>query len=138
MALLALVLCLLTGSVGVAATQRFCAMLGMSSPAAAAKMQRMGCCQKARKNHCAKDQNQAQLDKKCCSVATTYHKLDITTSLKFNKVELAALPPMLLPSHFFTLLVPVQSSGTDWPLYSDTSPPLTGRELLQRIQLLRI
>jgi len=134
---LAMAFSVLTGSVGMAATQRFCAMLGMAaSPAAADKMEKMGCCSKREKPGCP---DSPKLEKKnCCSVSTTYNKLEVESALKFSKVELLALPaaianPFPLPPVAFTV-----STASTWPFYSDTSPPLGGRDLLLRLSILNI
>ncbi|WP_205502037.1 hypothetical protein [Rufibacter psychrotolerans] len=135
--LLILAFSLLTGSVGVAATQRFCAMLGMTAaPSAAKKMADMGCCSKKQKPACP--EAAAKVGKeKCCSVSTTHHKLDVESLLTYDKVELVALPPMLVSS-FLLPLVPTAAPATTWPLYSDSSPPLAGKELLHRLHILNI
>jgi hypothetical protein len=137
MVLFLLVFSLLTGSVGVAATQQFCAMLGMSSStAAAAEMKAMGCCAKQEKPACPA--GAASVDKTpCCSSATIFHKLDITTSLKLSKLEFSVAPPMLV--HSFLLPPPVLPLVTEkWPFYTDTSPPLAGKDLLHRLHILNI
>ncbi|WP_207435011.1 HYC_CC_PP family protein [Sabulibacter ruber] len=135
--LLALAFCLLTGSVGVAATQRFCAMLGMPvSPDSGEKGQKMNCCTKKQKPACP--ETTAKVDKaKCCSISVTHHKLDVQSALKFDKVEMVALPPMLVNT-FLLPPTPTSIQTKAWPLYSDTSPPVAGRELLHRLHILNI
>jgi hypothetical protein len=128
---------LLTGSVGVAATQRFCAMLGMGpSHEMTWEMEKMGCCAAKKKPPCP--EGTTQVDKTpCCSEATTHHKLDVPTTLKFSKVEFVALLPALT-SVF--LLPPVATAPVKgiWPFYANTSPPLAGRDLLHRLHILNI
>ncbi|MBA9076408.1 hypothetical protein [Rufibacter quisquiliarum] len=142
--LLLLVFSLLTGSVGVAGTQRFCAMLGMAIPssAAAKKMEKMGCCSKKKKAPACPKPDKApkttSVSKKaCCSEATTYQKLDVETSLKFSKVEFLAIAPALT-STFLLPPVTLATEANSWPLYSDSSPPLAGKDLLHRLHILNI
>lgn len=137
MVLLVLAFSLLTGSVGMAATQRFCAMLSMApSQEMTRKMEEMGCCKAKKKASCP--DGTTRVDKTpCCSVATTHHKLDIPSTLKLSKVEFVALPPALASVFLLppVALTPIEGS---WPFYSDTSPPLAGRALLHRLHILNI
>ncbi|MGV3540984.1 MAG: hypothetical protein ACO1OQ_14310 [Rufibacter sp.] len=143
MVLLLLVFSLLTGSVGVAGTQRFCAMLGVAIPSAAAKkMEKMGCCAKKKKAPACPKPDKApkttSVSKKaCCSEAVTYQKLDVESALKFSKVEFIALAPALTSTFLLPpAITPAISGG--WPLYSDSSPPLAGKDLLHRLHILNI
>lgn len=133
---LAMAFSILTGSVGMAATERFCAMLGMVPKASAMeKMEKAGCCEKKEKPACP---DAPVLDKEdCCSVTTTYHNLEVESTLKLTKVELVAVPVFL--SNPFPL-PPVQKVAAlnTWLFYSDTSPPLAGRDLLHRLHILNI
>ncbi|RNI27107.1 hypothetical protein EFA69_13100 [Rufibacter immobilis] len=136
--LLLLVFSLLTGSVGMAATQRFCAMLGMDSkPAASKEMKAMGCCTKKQKPTSCPEAAAKVEKQKCCSVSTTHHKLDVQSALKFDKVEVLTLQPMLVSSFLLPQISATAQSST-WPLYTDTSPPLAGKDLLHRLHILII
>ncbi|WP_210490711.1 hypothetical protein [Rufibacter aurantiacus] len=133
--LLAVAFCLLTGSIGVAATHRFCAMLGMS-PIEEIGLQSGGmeCCAAEKKSSCQDEVTKVE-QQSCCSSSVTYHKLDIPSTLKFSKVELLALMPVLTTSF---LMPPVSTAPAigSWAFYSDSSPPLAGRELLHRLHTL--
>ncbi|MFC6999195.1 HYC_CC_PP family protein [Rufibacter roseus] len=134
--LLAMAFSILTGSVGMAATERFCAMLGMAPSAMAVeKMEKAGCCAKEEKPVCP---DAPVLEKKdCCSLTTTHQKLEVESTLKLTKVEMLAIPAFI--SNPFPL-PPVQEAVvlSTWPFYTDTSPPLAGRDLLHRLHILNI
>jgi hypothetical protein len=137
--LLLLSFSVLTGSVGIAATQRFCAMMGMEiSPAKAEKMEEMGCCKKKAQPKKSCEAGAAQVEKKgCCSSSTTYHKLDNLALKLTDKVVFYFLQPALVSS----FLVPptmVLVTSSSWPSFTDTSPPLAGRDLLTRLHILNI
>lgn len=134
---LALAFSVLTGSVGMAATERFCAMLGVSldSPGQE-KMEKMGCCSKKEKPACPTETKTAK--KKCCSVSTTFQKLDIESSLKLQKVEFVSMPMALANPFPLPLAAVLAPTASTWPFYADTSPPLAGRDLLHRLHTLII
>lgn len=136
-AVLAMAFSILTGSVGMAATERFCAMFGVTLDGPAqAKMEKMGCCSKEEKPGCPV---KLKMDKKkCCSISTTYEKLDVESSLKFSKVEFVSLPAVLANPFPLPLVARTTPTSDNWPFYSDTSPPLAGRDLLNHIQVLTI
>ncbi|QHL86904.1 hypothetical protein GU926_05410 [Nibribacter ruber] len=137
--LLLLAFSVLTGSVGIAATQRFCAMMGMELPAAKAeKMKEMDCCKKKAQPKKSCQEAAAQVDKKeCCSSSTTYHKLDNLALKLSDKVVFYALQPALVSS-FLTPPTTAVIISSSWPSFTDTSPPLTGRDLLTRLHILNI
>ncbi|WP_192821369.1 hypothetical protein [Rufibacter sp. LB8] len=137
--LLLLAFNVLTGSVGMAATQRFCAMLGMAPSAAAAeKMEKMGCCKAKKKTPVCPTAETTTLDKTpCCTVATTFHTVDVAPTNKLPKVEFAVLAAVPETS-FLVPFLGAQSVSKGWPLYSDSSPPLAGIDLLHRLHILNI
>ncbi|WP_181306816.1 hypothetical protein [Rufibacter sp. XAAS-G3-1] len=103
---------------------------------AAQEMEAMGCCEAKKKPACP--EGTTQVDKTpCCSVFTTHHKLDIPSTLKLSKLELMALPPALTSVFLLPTVVLTTVEGS-WPNYSDTSPPLAGRDLLHRLHILNI
>ncbi|MBC3538663.1 hypothetical protein ACFSC6_19650 [Rufibacter sediminis] len=102
----------------------------------AQKMEEMGCCATKKKAACPEGTTQVE-KASCCSVSTTLHKLDIPSTLKFSKVEFAALPPALASVFLLPPVVGAPEEGA-WPNYSDTSPPLAGRALLHRLHILNI
>ncbi len=134
---LALAFSILTGSVGMAATVRFCAMLGVSLNASAQlATEKMSCCTKPDKPDCSKEAEKS--NKKCCTVALTHQKLSLESPTKFAKVEFLSLPAALANPFPLPLVAsdgPVVITGS---FYSDTSPPLAGRDLLTRLQILNI
>ncbi|KAA3437540.1 hypothetical protein [Rufibacter hautae] len=133
--LLVVAFCLLTGSIGVAATHRFCAMLGMSQmEEAGLKSDGSDCCAAEKKSSCPAEVTKVD-QQSCCSFSVTYHKLDIPSILKFSKVELLAISPMLTTSFLVPPVATVPVIGS-WAFYSDSSPPLAGRELLHRLHTL--
>ena len=96
----------------------------------------MGCCASKKLPACPK--GGSTLDKEtCCKVATSYQKLEIETGLVISKVQFTlALPQPALPSFLFGRSTPTLPQA--WPFYTDTSPPLAGRQLLQRLHILNI
>ncbi|GAA4301374.1 HYC_CC_PP family protein [Nibribacter koreensis] len=137
--LLLLAFSVLTGSVGIAATQRFCAMMGMEiSPAKAEKMEEMGCCQKKAQANKSCEAAAAQVEKEdCCTASITYHKLDNLALKLSDKVVFYTLLPALTSSY----IVPptfVLVASSSWPSFTDASPPLAGRDLLTRLRILNI
>ncbi|AKQ45982.1 hypothetical protein TH63_10545 [Rufibacter radiotolerans] len=120
---------------GMAATQRFCAMLS-TSPATGQDLEGMGCCAEKATNDCPEEAPRFAR-KPCCSFSTTHQKLDVVSVAPISKVQFTAFFPAQVPF----LLRPVmaaRAATVAWPLYSDASPPLTGRQLLQRLHTLHI
>ena len=133
--LLLLVFSLLTGSVGTAATQRFCAMLSIAQ-GSDQKMEDMGCCSEKATDPCPEEAPRF-IKKPCCSFSTTHQKLEVVSATPISKVQF----PVVLPFQARSFLQHIsQASATlvAWPLYSDSSPPLAGRQLLQRLHILNI
>lgn len=137
--LLLLAFSVLTGSVGIAATQRFCAMMGMEiSPDKADKPEETGCCKKeaAPKKSCQEAASQVAKED-CCSTSTTYHKLDNLTVKLTDKVVFYSIQPALVSSFLVPPTVALEASSS-WPSFTDTSPPLAGRDLLTRLHILNL
>ncbi|WP_460893398.1 hypothetical protein [Rufibacter soli] len=133
--LLLLVFSLLTGSVGVAATQRFCAMLSTTA-GADQKMEDMKCCSKKAADSCP-EKAPRFIKKPCCTFSTTYQKLEVVSSAPSSKVQFPVI--LSVPTSFFSQPgFSALATQVAWPLYSDSSPPLAGRQLLQRLHILNI
>lgn len=123
-----LTLCILLGSVGIAFSEQLCQMTGLK-PSAATE-QTVGCCKSSDSGTAGEDD--------CCDVQVSFEKLDPVSSLKGFHLE----APAFFSSPWKPLLLP------EWALaattekriltYSDSSPPLYGRSLLQRIHILNI
>ena len=120
---LLLALCVLLGSVGIALTEQLCLMTGLRTVevlAHAGESCGKGC---------------ASADEDCCSVEVSYSKVATVAAQK------AALPalPVLLPAASKPHCTPrFQRPAEDQrPLArSDSPPPLYGRSLLHRLQVL--
>jgi len=122
--LILLTLCILLSSTGVALSEQLCRMAGMEK--AAAKKEMTGCCKKPAP--------EADEDA-CCTVKLSFEKLEPVSSLKTFQLE--------LPVFFAHLPTPIifrwdDRLTTDQRIftYSDSSPPLYGRNLLHRIHIL--
>lgn len=137
---LTLAFSVLTGSVGMAATKRFCAMLGGEVTAMEMQaMEKKGCCSSKPKPASKAPANTKSYFTKtdCCSVSTDFQKLDLEAGLSLQKITLEAAPAPL-PFSFSFSTVRVAWVKSTWPFYSDTSPPLSGRDRLHRLQVLTI
>ena len=137
--LLLLAFSVLTGSVGIAATQRFCAFMGMEmSSVKKGKTEKAGCCHKKETPQQACQETAAQVDEKqCCFSSTSYHKLDNLAVKSGDKFAFYALQPALVSSFLMPPTVALASAWS-WPIFTDTSPPLAGRDLLTRLHILNI
>ncbi|WP_345157754.1 hypothetical protein [Pontibacter saemangeumensis] len=120
---LLLALCVLLGSVGIALTEQLCLMTGLRTVEVLAHAG----------ESCGK--NCASAGEDCCSVEVSYTKVATVAAQK------AALPalPVLLPAAGTLHGTPwLYRPGADQrlPAYSNSSPPLYGRSLLHRLQVL--
>jgi hypothetical protein len=119
-----LTLSVLLGSVGVALSEQICLMTGLKQPAGQNLTD--SCCQEPDSN--------AEEDS-CCTEALSFEKLEPVSAQKAFHLEVPVffnqpLNPLLL----VLALVP----GADQRLltYSDSSPPLYGRQLLHQLHIL--
>ena len=117
--LLMLAFSITLGSVGVAFGQQLCNMVMIGSTDAHEK-EMSGCCSESESSGEYND---------CCTLKVAYKKLDLISTAKADlaqKIFLIA-PVLYLPDLQWTLgLVSSKTILT----YSDSSPPLTGREIL--------
>ena len=123
---LLLSLCILLGSVGVALSEQLCQMTGLKKAEVLA--QNDACCENGKA---------ASEEDSCCTEEVTFAKLETVSSQKALAIA--------LPVFFYTEAKPAfnglqNNLATDKRLltYSDSSPPLYGRELLNRLQVLII
>lgn len=123
---LLLSLCILLGSAGIALSEQLCLMTGLKSVEMLAHND--GCCE---------SREAASEEDSCCTEEVTFAKLETVSSQKAFGVALPAL--------FYAEVKPVFKGlfsyiETEQRLltYSDSSPPLYGRRLLHRLQVLLI
>ncbi|HEY4650628.1 MAG TPA: hypothetical protein VIG72_04395 [Pontibacter sp.] len=125
--LLLLALSIALGSVGIALGQQLCQMAMLSSTSKPAQEMK-GCCSKSERSDTADD---------CCTLKVTHKKLDVVSTTKadlLQKVYLAA--PAIFPAPAYFLPVPVPTKQV--LSYSDSSPPLSGRDILLQKHILRV
>jgi hypothetical protein len=127
---LLLTLSILLGSFGVALSEQLCLMTGIRTPAAQEQMD--GCCQKPDSQE---DDKQGSEDDDCCTTAMSFEKLEPVSSLKAFSLEL----PVFFAVNFtplFTTWAPAVATDQRILTYSDSSPPLYGRQLLHSLHIL--
>ena len=133
---LTIILSILLSSVGVALPRHICLMTGIVQETPTAKV--TDCCQK--KTVCT--ESEADLEKvsnendSCCALSVEHEKLNPEASLKGFSLNFLALSPALLPVFPAYLFAPVAATQQEILTYSDSSPPLYGRSLLRKIQIL--
>ena len=117
--LLLLAFCITLGSVGIALGQQLCQMVMIGDSEKPAK-EMSGCCSEG-------DTTDTEDD--CCTLKITYKKLDLVSAVKADVVKkLYFAVPQFTPPILQFLTTPV---AVDEILhYSDSSPPLYGRQLL--------
>ncbi|WP_438804758.1 HYC_CC_PP family protein [Pontibacter akesuensis] len=120
-AVLLLAFSVLLGSVGVALSETICRMAGTDTRIAASAD---ACCSKPR---------QAEEKDSCCEKEVSYDKLEPVAAQKQHT--------LLVPVFFLTPLKPllpqqIIAAEAKVYTYTDSSPPLHGRNLLHRIQVL--
>lgn len=116
--LLLLALSILLSSVGIGLSEKLCRMAGFGAMAAPASSE---CCLSTDTS-----------DSDCCEEHVSYEKLEPVSTIKHLQVPVFFLTVAkpLLPQQPVTLL------AAEVLTYSDNSPPLAGRKLLQRYQVL--
>lgn len=122
-----LTLCILLSSVGVALSGELCVLTGIKQVNTV--VQKDHCCE-------APDQQTATEDD-CCMEDVSYEKLEPVSSLKHFHLEQPVYftegLKSFLGQNAFSL-----SKADKLYTYTDSSPPLYGRSLLQKIQILLI
>jgi len=126
-AVLLLTLCILLSSVGVALSEQLCSMTGLKQVTAI-----------PRQDNCCEEPTAANKDESgCCKAHVSYEKLDPVSTVKLSDLHLPVL--------FSAVIKPVAAFNpalflTDTRLYTytDNSPPLYGRSLLHKKQVLLI
>ncbi|GAB3526789.1 hypothetical protein GCM10027443_02440 [Pontibacter brevis] len=114
------------GSVGIALSEQLCLMTGLKKVEALAHA-----------DSCCGDEQPATEEDGCCTEEVSFAKLETVSSQKTMAIA--------VPVFFYSEVKPVYTSWlsslpTDQRLltYSDSSPPLYGRQLLHRFRLLLI
>ncbi len=123
---LLLTLSIILSSVGVALSEQICFMTGIKQVAPVA--QKDDCCQKPVQEKSADS---------CCGVDISYEKLEPVSSLKyFHAVQSAAITEAI---KFIAFYNPFHFREDKHLFnYTDSSPPLYGRDLLLKINILLI
>ncbi|GGG06259.1 HYC_CC_PP family protein [Pontibacter amylolyticus] len=128
--LLLLTLSILLGSFGVALSEQLCLMTGLKMTAA--QGQDGSCCQKpGMQEH--KEQQSNEDD--CCTTALSFEKLEPVSSLKGFALELPVFFAVTFTPLFATW-APAVATDQRILTYSDSSPPLYGRQLLHSLHIL--
>jgi hypothetical protein len=115
--------------------ERFCRMLGLTAgPVTMAQVLSGGCCspQKTTPDPTAAD------DDACCDLEVTYQKLEPVSGLKVQSFDFSLLSPALLSTAWEAPVFSRSQPPHEVLAYSDSSPPRSGRQLLQFIHLLLI
>ncbi|MEJ8755817.1 hypothetical protein WG947_02315 [Pontibacter sp. H259] len=117
--LLVLALSIALGSVGIALGQQLCQMVMVGSTATPEK-EMSGCCSES-------DSSDSEDD--CCTLKVTYKKLDLVTTAKAEITKKAfEFTPFIVPQPL--QFIPVKATAQTILTYSDSSPPLSGRDIL--------
>ncbi|MDO6389135.1 hypothetical protein Q4E40_03280 [Pontibacter sp. BT731] len=127
---LLLTLSILLGSFGVALSEQLCLMTGIRTLAAQEQMD--GCCQKPDSQE---DDKQESEDDDCCTTAMSFEKLEPVSSLKAFSLELPVFFAVTF-TPLFTTWAPAVATDQRILTYSDSSPPLYGRQLLHSLHIL--
>ena len=92
-------------------------------------------CTKHAKADCEKPTGALVLKKKCCEFKLDQHKLELASQVKFTQFTFTWLAPQLA----FPLVFPtVLQTEQEVFLYSNSSPPLYGKDLLFSLHILRV
>lgn len=122
--LLLLALTIALGSVGVALGQQLCQMVMVESADRAEK----ACCSESESSGTEDD---------CCKLEVTYKKLDLVTTTKADLLDKILLTsPAIVYAYSFELSAPAIVKQV--LSYSDSSPPLTGRNILLLKHMLQV
>ena len=121
---------MLLGSFGVALSEQLCRMSGISM--SAAKEQMDGCCQKPDPQ---KDNNQKTEEDDCCTTELSFEKLEPVSSIKAFALEIPAIIAINF-TPLFSTWAPAVATDQRILTYSDSSPPLYGRQLLHSLHIL--
>ncbi|PVY41149.1 hypothetical protein C8E01_10574 [Pontibacter virosus] len=118
------------GSFGVALSEQLCLMTGLKMTAA--QEQADGCCQAPDTQD---NQEQKAAEDDCCTTELSFEKLEPVSSIKSLSLEVpvffaAAFTPL------FTTWAPAVATDQRILTYSDSSPPLYGRQLLHSLHIL--
>lgn len=123
--LLLLTLSILLGSVGVALSGQLCLMTGIRESGTGKSM-----------DHCCDDPvSQADDKDGCCTVALSFEKLEPVSSIKGFTLELPAICAINF-TPLFSTWAPAIATDQRILTYSDSSPPLYGRQLLHSLHIL--
>ncbi|WP_276496535.1 HYC_CC_PP family protein [Pontibacter litorisediminis] len=122
-AILLLALSILLGSFGVALTQQLCQLASIQSTTAVADQ----CCDKSD----LPDTGKAS----CCEEHVAYHKLEPVSTPKEFSLQVPALA-FTPPTPFVAVYQASQQTQQAVLRYTNSSPPLYGRDLLHFLQLL--
>jgi hypothetical protein len=124
---LLLTICILLSSVGVALSEQLCFMTGLKDVTLVNQEDK--CCEKPEKQTSKVDS--------CCKVDVSYEKLEPISSLKHFHVQL--LGYLAEKVKLISIYASFTRANDDHLFtYTDSSPPLYGRSLLTRIQILLI
>ena len=127
---LLLTLSILLGSVGVALSEQLCLMTGLKMTAA--QEQADDCCQKSDPSGHKEKESKGE---DCCTTSMSFEKLEPVSSIKGFTLEL----PVFFAIQFtplFTTWAPAIATDQRILTYSDSSPPLYGRQLLHKLHIL--
>jgi len=117
--LLVLALTIALGSVGIALGQQLCQMV-MVGNAKAPEKEMSGCCT---------DSDSSDDEDDCCTLKVTYKKLDLVTTAKAELTKkVVEFTPFIVPQPL--QFIPAKATAQTILTYSDSSPPLSGREIL--------
>ena len=92
-------------------------------------------CTKHAKTDCEKPSPELAFKKKCCEFKLDQHKLELASQVKFTQFSFAWIAPQITFSPVFPTVLQTEQAVLQ---YTNSSPPLYGKDLLYSLHILRV
>ena len=122
----------LLGSVGLTVSEHICLTSGK---VLLSYQQKEDPCSKHAKSDCEKPGPELVLKKKCCEFKLDQHKLELASQVKFTQFSFAWVAQQITFSPVFPTVLQTDQEVFH---YTNSSPPLYGKDLLYSLHILRV
>lgn len=122
----------LLGSVGLTVSEHICLTSGK---VLLSYHQKEDPCTKHAKTECEKPSPELAFKKKCCEFKLDQHKLELAPQVKFTQFSFAWIAPQITFSLVFPTVLQTEQAVLQ---YTNSSPPLYGKDLLYSLHILRV
>ena len=125
-------LAVLIGSVGLTVSEHICLTSGK---VLLSFHQKEDPCTKHGKTDCEKPGSEPVVKKKCCEFKLDQHKLELASQVKFKQLSFVWHAPQFNFAPVYATVFQTQQATLQ---YTNSSPPLYGKDLLFSLHLLRV